>query len=333
MAEEVKQYFCDELNNVLSCFHDRIMSCCTGQLGPSYFEAYKGEKIDFNTFFKVKEEAFKLLNSRDIDKTPCKGCYYLREKKETDIVSPQFKVLNVSHWTQCNCGCIYCARMFHSEGKISTWSTKSSYYDFLPLLKKLYEHNILDKENLFVCIQGGDISVLKEFKPMMQEFIKSGYKEFCIFTNNIVFQPMIKTIMDKNPYHISLTTALDAGCRETYKKIKRVDKFNDCVNNLRKYMKNNNDANLVVKYIVVENLNDNVEEITKFINLMADIGIRTVEFAIDHKWTLFTNLEETPFPTHYGNLYLKFKQLAEEKGLAFQIWPKSESIIKQYALK
>ena len=329
---EVKQYFCDELNNVLSCFHDRIMSCCTGQMGPTYIEGYKGEKIDWDAFKKVKEDAFKLLNSNDIDKTPCKGCFYLRERKDTDVVSPTFKEINVSHWTQCNCGCIYCARMFHSKGKIAHWSSRSKYYDFLPVLKELYKNELLDREKLFVTIQGGDISVLKEFPDIFKEFQKNGYLAFFIFSNNIVYQPLIKKLMDETPYVISFTTSLDAGCRETYKKIKRVDKFNDCVKNLRRYMKDNVQAKVIVKYILVENINDNVEEITKFINLMSDIGVYMVEFAIDHKWTLFTNLEENPFPKHYGDLYLTFKNLAEEKGLRFQIWPKAEHIIKKYAL-
>ena len=51
-----KQYFCDELNNVLSCFHDRIMSCCSGQIGPVYIEGYRGEKIDWKKLKNVKRE-------------------------------------------------------------------------------------------------------------------------------------------------------------------------------------------------------------------------------------------------------------------------------------
>ena len=47
---ENKLYFCDELNNVLSCFHDRIMSCCSGQIGPVYYEGYRGQKIDWDKF-------------------------------------------------------------------------------------------------------------------------------------------------------------------------------------------------------------------------------------------------------------------------------------------
>ena len=189
------------------------------------------------------------------------------------------------------------------------------------------------REKLFVTIQGGDISVLKEFPAIFKEFQKNGYFAFFIFSNNVVFQPLIKELMDRLPWVVSFTTALDAGCRETYKKIKRVDKFNDCVKNLKRYMENNPAAKVIVKYILVENMNDNVEEITKFINLMADIGVYMVEFAVDHKWTLFTDLEKTQFPKHYGELYLTFKKLAEEKGLNFQIWPRALEVIEKYALK
>ena len=80
-----KQYFCSELNNVLSCFHDRIMSCCTGQIGPVYEEAYKGKKIDWKKFKQTKLDAFALLNEEDIEKSPCKDCFFLKERTENDV--------------------------------------------------------------------------------------------------------------------------------------------------------------------------------------------------------------------------------------------------------
>mgnify|MGYP005768015431 CR=1 FL=1 len=326
-----KQYFCDELNNVISCFHDRIMSCCSGQIGPVYYEAYKGEKIDWDAFKKIKTDAFKLLNEKDIDKSPCQGCFFLRDKKQTDIVSPVFNMINISHWTHCNCGCIYCARMLDSKGKIDTKSRKSDYYDIVPLIKQLYKQELLDRKNLVAVIQGGDISVLKEFEPMVKEFLKNGVKEFHILTNNIIYQPVIKKLMDMDK--VQLFTSLDCASPDIFYKLKRVDKFKDCVNNLRKYAKGHQNPRIMVKYIVVEHLNDNIEEIDKFIDLMQDIGIKTVEFTIDNKWAMFTNLEEKPLPLHYGELYLHFKKACEEKNIIMNVWPKTEYIINKYALK
>lgn len=325
-----KKYFCDELNNVLSCFHDRIMSCCSGQIGPVYYEAYRGQKIDWDEFKKVKQTAFELLTDENIDKSPCKGCFFLRERKHEDKVSPTFSTLNISHWTQCNCGCIYCARMFDSKGKITYKPAKSEYYDFLPLLKQLYKNELLDRKNLMASIQGGDISVLKEFEPIVKEFLKQGVGSFYILSNNIKYQPIIKKLLDRNI--CTFTTALDCATPEIFLKLKRVDKFKDSVENLKKYVKSKHPEGVVVKYIIIEHINDNIEEITKFVNLMSAIGVQNIEFMIDNKYVMFTNLDEKPLPKHYGELYLCFKKLCQEKGINLRVWSKTEHIINTYAL-
>lgn len=327
----MKEYFCDELNNVLSCFHDRIMSCCSGQIGPVYFEGYKGEKLNKDLFLSVKENAFKLLNEKDIENSPCKGCFFLREKTEKDKISPTFKVLNISHWTHCNCGCIYCARMLHSKGKIDTKIRKSDYYDMLPLVKFLYKENLLDKKNLMVSIQGGDISVLKEFEPMVKEFLKNGLREFYILSNNLKYQPVIKKLLDMNK--TEYTTSLDCATPEIYYKLKRVDKFKETVENLKKYAKSKNPQRIIAKYIIIEHINDNIEEVTKFVNLMSEIGIQNIELMIDNKYVNLSDLDKTPLPAHYGELYLCFKKLCEEKGINLRLWSKTEYVINKYALK
>ncbi len=327
---EEKQYFCDELNNVLSCFHDRIMSCCSGQIGPVYYEAYRGQKINWDEFKKVKENAFKMLTETNIEKSPCKGCFFLRERRNEDKISKSFNMINISHWTQCNCGCIYCARMLDSKGKITYKPEKSEYYDIVPLIKQLYKHDLIDRKNAIAVIQGGDISVLKEFEPMIKEFLKNGIKGFHILTNNIVYQPIIKKLMDINK--VELFTSLDCATPEVYYKLKRVDKFKDSVENLRKYAKGRENPHIVVKYIVVEHINDNINEVQKFVDLMSDIGIKIIEFTIDNKWAMFTNLDEKPLPKHYGELYLHFKKACEEKGIIFNTWSKTDYIINKYAL-
>lgn len=325
-----KQYFCDELNNVLSCFHDRIMSCCSGQIGPVYYEAYRGQKIDWDAFKKVKQDAFEMLTEENIENSHCKGCFFLRDRKPEDKISQTFNMLNISHWTQCNCGCIYCARMLDSKGKITYKAEKSEYYDIVPLIKQLYKQKLLDRENLTACIQGGDISVLKEFKPMIKEFLKNGVKSFYILSNNIVYQPIIKELIDKNK--ITYTTSLDCATPEIYYKLKRVDKFKESVENLKKYASGKNPNCITVKYIVIEHINDNIKEAAKFIDLMNDIGISNIEFMLDNKYVMFTDLDKTPLPSHYGELYLFFKEYCRQKGINLRLWEKTEYVIKKYAL-
>ncbi len=220
--------------------------------------------------------------------------------------------------------------MTDSKGKITYKKQKSEYYDIVPLIKSLYKHELLDRNNLTAVIQGGDISVLKEFEPMVKEFLKNGIKGFNILTNNIEYQPVIKKLIDMKK--VDLYTSLDCATPEVYYKLKRVDKFNQTVENLRKYAKGNPYPPIVVKYIVVEHINDNIEEIQKFVDLMYDIGIKMIEFTIDNKWAMFTNLDEKPLPSHYKDIYLYFKKACEEKGIMFKMWSKTEYIINKYAL-
>jgi len=329
---ENKYYFCDELNNVLTCFHNKIMSCCSGQDGPIYMRNYKGQKIDWNYFWTIKENAFRLMTDENIHQLPCKDCFFLREKKLSDVISPKYKVLHISNWTHCNCGCIYCARMKDSKGKIDTRVRRSDYYDMLPFLKQLYKQELLDRENLYVNIQGGDISVLKEFEPIVKECLKQGVRDFFILSNNIKYQPLIKTLISMDM--ATFVTSLDCGTRDLYYKLKRVDKFNDSVANLRKYASGEHPERITVKYIVIEHFNDNFETITNFINLMSDIGIKNVEFMIDNKYVNQTDLPETPKPPlHYKDLYLHFKNLCNQKNINLIVWSKLQNLIDTYLLK
>lgn len=322
-----KKFFCDELNKTLTCMNGNIMSCCSGRTAPIYYQNYKGEKITKENFLKLKEEIFNLMDEENIDKTPCKGCFYLRERNENDKISETFNMINVSHWVQCNCGCIYCARHNETRGEITTKTIKSYYYDFLPVLKQLYKENLIDKENLTVCIQGGDISILKEFEPIIKEFLKQGIKKFDILSNNINYKPIIKKLLDKDL--TTYNTSLDCGTRETFKKIKKVDKFNDCIKNLKKYARSKHKENISVKYILLEHFNDNKEEITSFVNLMEEIGIKNIEFMLDYKWLFNSDSSQTSLPSHFYELYEYFQTICKEKNIRLGVWPLAKDFIEK----
>jgi len=254
---------------------------------------------------------------------------FLEEKRRS---FQSFKFINISNWTHCNCGCVYCARIPSSKGKIDTKPRRSEYYDMLPFLKQLYQQELLDRKELFVNIQGGDISVLKEFEPVVRECLKQGAREFYILSNNIKYQPIIKELIEADK--TTFVTSLDCGNRDLYRKLKRVDKFNDSVENLKKYVSGNHPERVVVKYIVIRNFNDNTESITEFINLMSDIGIRNVDFMLDNKYINDTNMGTIPSPpSYYKDLYLHFKNLCEEKNLKLLVWDKLRDLINNQMLK
>ena len=219
--------------------------------------------------------------------------------------------------------------MDDSHGKITYRKAKSEYYDMLPVVKQLYKKDLLDRENLIVCIQGGDISVLSEFEKLVKEFFKQGLLKFHFISNNIIYQPIIKKLLDANKG--TFFTSLDCASRDIYYKLKRVDKFDECVKNLRKYAKGHSHPPITVKYIVIENVNDNIIEMKKFLDLVVYMGIKNVEFMLDNKY-VFCDHSKVSIPKHYGNLYFFFKEYCEISGLKFVIWDKVESLINEYLL-
>lgn len=312
--------FCNELNKTLTFFPDAIRSCCIlGNIGPVYFLNYDGniKNFDFEKLKQKKYEFYKSIENEIYKDIPCKNCIYIKEKTENDNFSEQFELIYLNNWTQCNCGCYYCDRIPYSKGKITTKKLKSEYYDILPIMKGLYKHNLLNKEKLRVVFHGGDLSVLKEFDSLVKLLLKEGVNKIDFSSNNIIFQPIISKCIKNNI--ASLNMAIDAGTRETYKKIKKVDKFNDVIKNLKRYVKESKQDNpeINVKYIILKGMNDNENEIIKFIGTMVEIGIKRVSLHIEHRYAIELFEQKVPLPSHYKSLVNLFFDLCNKYNLYF----------------
>ena len=80
--------------------------------------------------------------------------------------------------------------------------------------------------------------------------------------------------------------SLDSACRETYKKVKNVDCFNKVVENMKKYAKVQRHGHYTVrsKYIIIPNVNDNLEEIIKWYDLSVKMGIKMLILDVEMGW-------------------------------------------------
>lgn len=320
----MSDFFCSQLNNVLTFFHDKIMSCCSLEQGPIYFNNYNNEKFDFDVLTEKKRRGFEDIQKEN---SPCQNCFHLRQKNENDFFTEKYKELNISHWTHCNCNCTYCLRQKTKEDKVKFFKTKSRYYDLLPIIKGLYLNNLLDRENLIVRFQGGDIGVLKEFEQLVREFDKNGIMSFNFLTNNIVYQPIIAEMMKKGK--ASITTSLDCGTREMYKKIKNVDKFNVMINNLKKYKKECGDnAKLNVKYIVIPECNDNEKEVSLFLDLMEKLEIPSINFEIDYRFINSNSKGIVEIPPHFYDLLNLFEKHSQKNNVELDICEQIKTILK-----
>lgn len=319
-------YSCDLLRDEITFFHNQIQSCCSSQLGPVYYQNFDEKKINTDLILKIKKDAFEQIKSGDIPKN-CQGCFNLKSFDGKDF-SPKFSRLIISHWVHCNCSCVYCARNEFSIGKVTHRAKNSDYYDMLPILREMYAKDLLVTDNnLFVDFQGGDISVLEEFNDILEELMAHNVGYIRFTTNNIVYQPLIAELLKKGK--AELMTSLDCGCRETYLKLKRVDKFEHTISNLKKYKESCKNAYIFVKYITVKGINDNVDEVNKFLDLMFEIGIPTVSFEIDYRDIMMHPEKKFEIPAHYYDLLELFRKRCYDNDTQLTLFTHTENVMQQ----
>lgn len=282
--------YCDSLLNELTFYVDEIKPCCSpySYKAPKYIadcstdeEVKKAElnkQIEQLDLQRKQSEIIKDLNE-NLENYSCAKCIFLKDDKENkiDLKNKQkYNSIFLRHWTKCNANCVYC-----DNHRDSTYDQKALYNPY-EIIKKAYENDLIDKENLIVRFQGGDLCVLQEFEQFIDLFTKYGYKSIHFSTNNIIYQPKIEEVLKATKG--SLNSSLDCGTRATYEKIKRTDKFNECIENLKTYLsKGINPYCITIHYVITRGYNDNKNEIKAFMNLMKKIGIKSVGVRIDHK--------------------------------------------------
>ncbi|MBE7704861.1 MAG: radical SAM protein [Cyanobacteria bacterium SIG29] len=321
-----KRYFCKRLNETLNFDALKVFYCCATRTGPS-IDVPQPKRI--KDIIKKRNSLIKMLD-RGIIPTECEGCFDLEEQKNpkplfiSQLSKPQkANLIIVKHFKQCDCACTYCCEQYLSGRKIVLKSRKSDYYDLLPIIKELYKQDMIDKKELDVHFQGGNVSVLDEFEDLVNIFMKNGVKRVEIATNGIKYLPAIERIC--NDTFVDVNISIDAGSRETYKKIKTVDKFDDLIENLKKYAKL--PILLRLKYILVRNVNDTKEELEKYINLMKEIGITNSELMIDQCDNEFIQNGEFKIPDYYYELFEFYKNKCQENNIEANIWEYIKEIL------
>ena len=269
------QYSCKDLNNQITFYPDAIDSCCSGFSSPRFY-TIENNNIDYYSLISKKNNFINDFKNGKILPT-CQNCHNLQNYDE-NLKYNKFTKILVNHFTRCNCSCIYCVRDSYMSKEQKQAEPR---YELLPIIKEMYKRNLISTDKLDIDFQGGDIGCLKEFKSLVSLFYKKSISFFHFYTNNIVYYDIIQRLFNEN--RAELIISLDCGCRDTFKKIKRVDKFDLVVDNIKKYMKKSKFPNILLKYIILENLNDNKNEINKFINIAKSLNINNVCVEFDYR--------------------------------------------------
>lgn len=315
---------CPLMKHSLHFFRNSICTCSSNTKGPSFYRHFKGGEVDWNFVFNIRKKYIKKINSPfSTNNIPlsCKFCCevnnYLTDEKVDENFENKIDKLYFHNNLSCNAKCIYCTFSYFS---------RTEKYKVLPLVKSLIEQKILS-ENALVYMSGGEITISPEFEDLMNMLTSYLNSKIEILTSCIKFCSSIENAFREEKCR--LLVSLDSGCRETYEKIKRVDCFDKVVDNLKVYVNASPSAkdNIVLKYIIIDDYNDNVDEINKFINIVKEIGNTTVRLDIDYEKYKIT--KDITVPEHYFNLIETFNNLAKQNNLNVQHCPIVEGILNK----
>lgn len=320
-----KKYLdCPEMKSGIHFFHDKVRFCCTNSSGPIIFDNYNGEDIDWYKVYKLRKTYInKINNPFDKEEIPpeCVNCYnipkFLSSKPVENFPNKIDKIIIQSNMS-CNAKCSYCA---YSKEDVSKG------YNVYPQIKKLIKDGILSK-TATICMSGGEITISKDFDNLVVDL--ADYLEdnsIYIFTSGIKYCKSIEDALAKNKCAICIS--LDSGCRETYLKIKKVDCFDIIVDNLKRYTVNSETAKslITLKYIIIDDINDNKDEIYNFLTLADSIGLKKIKLDFDN---VKYNYEDTHnIPKHYHELFNYFSQTAKEYNMDFCFGDTTHAILKK----
>ena len=259
-------------------YGSNVKLCCymsaPGGGNSMIFRDYHGEKINWEEFFRIKNEYREIQKSGNT--VPgCRGCVFLENKswRQEDYIDN----LLFDHFTKCNCNCTYC---YTQEDKKRYNNLKT--YNIYPIVKDMFERGIIRRGGA-IGFGGGEPTILPEFDKLIKLFLKYGFDDMRVPSSGIKYSPAIEKGIETG--QLSVVVSIDSATRETYKIIKQIDAFEKVCKNLKKYSKaQKRSFNVISKYIIIPGVNDTKEEIDKWLQFNIDNKILIVIIDIENSW-------------------------------------------------
>lgn len=231
-----------------------MTTCCSAHKGIRSFELTGDWQTDYSTVHAYKKSLIKKLERGE--PCDCDGCSMLKEGFYSG--EPDFDELRLTGGIRdekCNAKCIYCT-LTKSGSQI-----RNGKYTLMEPLNGLSD-SLTEGKN--VVYSPAEITI-SPFRKEFFEFIRQkNLRCNPIMTSAILYSDDVEDML-KNRNADEINISLDCGTRETYKKIKGIDAFDLTVNNIEKYRQSA--QRLVLKYIFLEGINDNKEDVLGFLEI------------------------------------------------------------------
>ena len=223
-------------------------------------------------------------------------------------------------------------RNYHKKGKIHTGCINC------PMLKEAQWDSSRYIDNLYILRAGGMISfgggeptLLDEFEDIMNFFLDNYFWGIRVHTSGIKYsQALARAISEIRGY---VVVSVDSGDRETFKEIKRVDKFDEVRETIRKYALQTNYIGrylVSAKYIIIPGINDTKEQIEKWLTANYNAGLYTTVLDLEENWYL---QNRNNIPKHIFELIKYAEKRAKQLKSNFEIYERLQNVVKDFESK
>ncbi|MCR5261798.1 MAG: radical SAM protein [Candidatus Gastranaerophilales bacterium] len=276
--------FCEQLKNCIFFDSSCVVHCCNcgHDRDTIIIDDYKGEKIDWKKLIKDKLKIQENAKKGIIPYNSCKNCYMWREDvwNEGGYISE----IIISSWTTCNCNCFYCYTAADKD-----FYNNFKTYDIYRVLKDFQKSKLINfkKDNGgIVRLLGGDVGTLKDFDKIVNLFLEEGAEHFYIPTSAVKYLPIVEKVLKEGKAEVIVSP--DSSNRELYKKIKRIDAYEQVKQNMKKYANAaaNTKSTFISKFIIIPYINDSKEEIDNWLKECKEIGVTNVAYDIEDNFTI-----------------------------------------------
>lgn len=314
----MKYLSCRYIEHGIDFEHRRLETCCftchTGGGRITLKPDYNGEMIDWDNIFEEKRKYRKLHREGKLSQQ-CVGCVFLEEKDwdEDDYIN----FLQFNHWTLCNSKCIYCYAVQNRE-----YFKNLVPYNVVPVIKEMVERKIL-RPGGEVSFGGGEPTIYEDFEELIHILTDNKFNNMRIHSSGIKYSPAIERAIREGV--LNVVVSIDSGSREIYKKIKQVDCYAQVLENLKKYAAANTKGYglMTAKYIIIPNVNDNIQEIEKWLQNTIEAGGKWIALDIEDIWY---KQHRTTISSYYNDLVDYVIQRAGELGMKWELYDRARGL-------
>ncbi|MCL1831442.1 MAG: radical SAM protein [Oscillospiraceae bacterium] len=201
----------------------------------------------------------------------------------------------------CNFKCIYC----FSEGALEKLKGENEGFTTCEIIQQLSQMPEFDNNKFTIQLSNGEFCANKQCDEILDILLKTKWR-IKLITNLSIYREKLGVLMKTGRVY-STVVSMDAGTRETFKTVKKLDSWNKVVANLKKYPVQK--AGLTLKYIMLKGVNDNEADIDGFYDLVKNVGCKVIALSSNQK------LKYEPLTPKMRELALRLATKAKADGV------------------